>query len=116
MIQNLRKRCARLFLWLYYVRLSLRYVHHIGLFDSVWYRGRKYNVINGAVSGRWTLNIDGKNVDVPRCECRKVKSISNYVHTFKTRYRWLMNSWWDIDWRKLSEMVCTSERSKGRKR
>jgi hypothetical protein len=61
----------------------------------VWYRGEKCTVINGVYSGSWTLlDSNGKRIEMaPHSECRRVRSISEWLHAFRFFRRWWMTSW-----------------------
>ena len=88
---------------MYIVWLSFKWVRNVNLGDLVWYQGKKYSVSNGVMSNSWRLfDIRTGNTEtandgwVPRSECKKVKSISNYIGSFKSGYRFYMGYWYDI--------------------
>lgn len=81
--------------------MSLRWCLQINLGDKVWYKGKKYTVCNGVRCGSWRLG-DLDNGDdgwVPREDCRKVISWSNFKHDFNYGWRFYMTSWYDIWYR-----------------
>jgi len=91
----------------YIIWLSLKWCFQVNLGDEVWYRGLKYNVLNGVHCGEWRLvgpdtfghmvTFDnGRDGWVPRKDCKKVKTLSNYIHSFKSGYWFYMTSWYDI--------------------
>ena len=93
--------------WIYVIWLSAKWCFQVNLGDLVWYHGRKYVVLNGVRSNSWKLaewNIfgeplvleNGNDGWVPRAECKKVKTLSNAIGSFRSGYRFYMTSWYDI--------------------
>ena len=82
--------------------LSLRWIPQVNLGDYVHYRGGIYMVYNGVRCGMWRLgNLDdGKDKHntgwVKRSDCRKVWSLTNIRHSFRSGYNFYMTSWYDI--------------------
>lgn len=85
---------------LYIVWLALHWIKQINLFDKVWYKKKQYLVRNGVYPKQWRLSglQNNDNGWVPRSECRKVKSLSNYIGSFRSGYRFYMVNWFRI-WR-----------------
>lgn len=83
---------------IYIIWLSLKWINKTGLGDMVWYQGKRYRVANGVRCGMWRLHglENGNDGWVPRQECKKVKSLQNYIGSFKSAYRFYMTSWFDI--------------------
>ena len=94
--------------WLYIIWLSLKAINKTSLGDIVYYKGKEYIIINGAVSDCWTLvkgvgnEIDNEGQCVCevtaalRKECRKKLTPMNYLKNIGQRYRFFMSNWYDI--------------------
>lgn len=93
-----------------YFYRSFRFLFHIGLGDHVWYCGDKHTALNGAYYDNdgdhcWKIishqkhNPSGERVTrvVKTKKLTKVRTLSNYFHSFRSHYRWLKNSWFKID-------------------
>jgi len=82
----------------YIIWLSLKWCFQVNLGDYVWYKEKKYNVANGVRCRMWRLHDldNGDNGWVKRSECKKVNTLSNYIGSFKSAYRFYMTSWYDI--------------------
>ena len=78
--------------------LSFKWCWRINLGDEVFYKNNKYIVYNGVRSGSWRLgNLDNDNDGwVKRAECKKVWTLQNIIHSYKSGYRFYMTSWYDI--------------------
>jgi hypothetical protein len=78
--------------------LSFKWVFRTNLGDRVIYRGKEYTVANGVQSGSWRLAglENWRDGWVARTECRKVKTLSNCVGSFRSGYRFYMGYWYDI--------------------
>lgn len=82
----------------YIVWLSLKWVFKVNLGDTVTYRGQEFVVSNGVYPKSWRL-IGLQNDDdgwVKRTECRKVRTPSNYVGSFRFGWRFYKGYWLDI--------------------
>ena len=93
----------RVYYWLKIVWLSLKQIHKIHLGDKVILKTDKYpttwTVINGVCSESWKLSglRDGEEViEVPRKDCKKIKTFQNYLGSYKFRYGFYMGYWYDI--------------------
>ena len=80
------------------IKLSLGWCWKINLGDLVWYRGKKYPVVNGARPESWRLAYLNNEDDgwVKRFECGKVWTLENIVGSFKSGYRFYMGYWYNI--------------------
>lgn len=78
--------------------IAFKWMFRINLGDLVWYKGKKYVVLNGVRPHSWKLNIQKNDNDgwVPRNECRKVLTLKNMYGSFKSGYRFYMGYWYDI--------------------
>lgn len=86
-------RAHLLILW-----LSLKWVPRVNLGDLVLYKGERWIVANGVVSGRWDLWCDVKKerISVSRNDVVKIKTIKNYWGTFRSARRFYYTSWFSI--------------------
>lgn len=85
--------------WLLCLWLALKWVPRQNLGDLVWCRGEQWVICNGVTCGRWTLRKPGAygpGLDVPRSECRKVKTVRNYLRSFRSGWRFYKTSWFQI--------------------
>ena len=84
--------------WVFILWHSFRHMFQINLGDKVWYKDKIYLVRNGVPRHQWRLaglnSIDDGYVF--RCECRKVRSLQNCIHSFKFMYGFYMTAWYDI--------------------
>ena len=84
----------------YIVYLSFKWIFRINLGDKVLWDGdlpQTYSVINGVCPGSWKIT-DGIEdaFEVKRDECRKIKTIPNYINSFKSGYSFYVGYWFDI--------------------
>ena len=87
----------KIYFWLYILYLSALWMRQVNLGNSVEYKGKVYIVLNGASQNHWRIiDSDGRDMWVPRDECSKVKSLSNYIHSFRFGYSFYMTSWYSI--------------------
>ncbi len=91
----------KIYYWLYIVYLSFKWMLKINLGDKViWLKDtwpQTYIVTNGIPYEIWKIT-DGIEdaFEVPRNECKKIKTIPNYTHSFKSGYRFYMGYWYRI--------------------
>jgi len=79
------------------VLLSIKWMPRVNLGDWIWYKKRKYLVVNGVRCGQWRLSdLNNDNGWVLRKDCKKVLSLKNYIGSFKSGYRFYMTNWYDI--------------------
>ena len=82
------------------VWLSVKWMFRTNLGDKVlWIKDLPwtYTVINGVCPGSWKIKYDDEHYfEVPRNECKKIKTIPNYIHSFKSGYSFYMGYWFDI--------------------
>lgn len=80
------------------ILLSIKWIFKIGCGDVIMYQGKKYVVSNGVRLNSWRLSgLDNKdNGWVLRKECKKVKTISNLISSFKSGYQFYMGYWYSI--------------------
>ncbi len=80
------------------LKLSLRWVRAINIGDLVWYQGIQYRVMQMVCYPGIEISQDEgfsrRHVQVGECE--KVRSISNYLSSFKSAWRFYRTSWQDI--------------------
>lgn len=88
----------KIYYYLLILKLSFKWCWKINLKDYVWYRGKKYVVLNGVSCNSWRLvGLDnGQEGWVPRHECGKLWTVENIVGSFKSGYNFYMTSWFDI--------------------
>ena len=88
-------RCRLLILW-----LSMKWVFRFNLGDEVVYNGKRYLLVQGVCKPRWDLAAgEDRPKYVHESEFRKVRSPYNYWHSFRSGWRFYMNSWYGI-WRR----------------
>lgn len=81
---------------LYIVRLALRWVSRINVGDQVSYLGLHWTLIQGVSDPVWSLICDDTRVDVHRDEFTKVRSLKNWINSFRSGYRFYMQNWYSI--------------------
>ena len=83
---------------LFVIYLSLKWCFKVNLGDWVYYKNEKHVVCNGVRYGMWRLNLGNTSEEgwVKRSECRKVWSIENVTHSFKSGYSFYMGNWHEI--------------------
>lgn len=91
-------KIKRIFWKLRIIWLAIQWIPQTNLGDKVWYQGKEYMVCNGVRAKSWRLGDfdNGDNGWVRRSECRKVKSLANYWHSFQSGYQFYMTSWFGI--------------------
>jgi len=89
-----------IYYWVLIVLLSIKKIFKINLSDKIWYDGKIYVIWDGTRPGHWKLkNYNVNNGWVKRKYCKKVKTIHNFLNSFKFGYKFYMGYWFDI-WRK----------------
>lgn len=84
------------------VHLATRWIFNYNLGDLVLYQGREWSLIQGVMAPTWSLirgDFDGddfERVDAHESEFRKVRTLANYVGSFRKGYRFYMQSWYSI--------------------
>ena len=79
------------------ILLSLRWVTKLNLGDYVWYNNKKCMLVQGVCSPSWDLMYKDERINyIHESNFKKVKSISNYWHSFNSGYRFYMSNWCDI--------------------
>jgi len=84
--------------WLKAVWLGIKASPKIQLGSRVVYEEEVHTVINGIWANHWL--IDGLPQDsgvVFKKDCKRVKKLKEWKHSFKTTYRWWMTSWHSIE-------------------
>jgi hypothetical protein len=76
--------------------LALQWVPRFNLSDRVLYKGKEWSLIQGVQAPIWSLVRGDERVDAHESEFRKVRSLANYVGTFRSGYRFYMQSWYSI--------------------
>lgn len=95
------KKMRKLYYWIYIIWLSLKWVPKINLGDKViWLKdtyAQTYIIINGVCPESWKIT-DGIEdaFEVKRTECKKIKTLPNYINSFKSGYRFYMGYWYSI--------------------
>ena len=100
----------KIYWWLFIVRLSLSRMRGLNLGDLVIHDGREWVLVQGVARPRWDLRLAltfgldlgelakpliSKNL-VHESEFKKVRSIGNYWHSFRSAYKFYMTNWYDI--------------------
>ncbi len=80
------------------IHLCIRWMFRVNLGDKVIYKGQEYVVANGVRSNSWRLHGLNNGVSgwVSRDDCCKVKTLPNYINSFKSGYRFYVGYWYDI--------------------
>ena len=80
------------------IYLSTKWIFTICIGDKVIYQGKEYVVANGVRSMCWRLaGLDnGDGGWVRRVECKKVRTIRNFLGSFNSGYRFYMVNWYGI--------------------
>lgn len=78
------------------LHLAARWLFIYNLGDRVLYQGREWTLIQGVCSPTWSLVRGDERVDAHESEFRKVRSLANYWHSFRSGYRFYMTSWYSI--------------------
>lgn len=77
--------------------LCIKKSFKIGLGDEIIYNNKRYLVVNGIYEDKWTISLNKNSLyNVPRKSCKKVKSVHNYLKSFKSHYSFYFSSWFDI--------------------
>jgi len=88
--------------WLYWKMriflLALCWIPQVNLGDYVWYKGKKYIVLNGVRYGQWRLGGLVNDTDgwVKRSKCKKSWTLKNMRHSFQFGWNFYMTYWFDI--------------------
>lgn len=82
---------------IYIIYLASKWIFRINLGDYIVFDNEKYSVTNGIYGIRWHI-FNKKNGElVPlRTDCRKVMTVSNYIGSFKSGYKFYMGYWYSI--------------------
>lgn len=86
----------RLYWWLRIIWYSARWIFQCNLGDRVAYRGKIWILSQGVCAPTWTLRCDDESAQVSECNFYKIRSLSNYLHSFRTGYRFYMGNWYKI--------------------
>jgi len=86
----------KLFWWFFVVYLSFKKVFKLNLGDVVWFNGKRWTLVQGASDPYWDLQRGNSRVRVHRRELKKVKSVKNYLRSFRFNYRFYMTSWFEL--------------------
>jgi len=89
------------------VWMSLRWIPRPNLRDRVIYDGREWTLTQGVKSPIWTLRrgdysafpSDAESAFVHENDFEKVRSLANYLGSFRSGYRFYMGYWFAI-WRR----------------
>ena len=78
--------------------IAFKAMWHTQIGDIVYYKNKKYYISNGARINSWRLtNLQNNdNGWVLRNECKKVKTLKNYIQTFKRIYHFYRSYWLQI--------------------
>ena len=84
--------------WMKIIRLSLRWIFSTNIGDEVWYRGEKWDLIQGVCDPSWDLmNKKGVRINhIHKSNFEKVKTLKNYFRSFKSGYHFYMGYWFKI--------------------
>jgi hypothetical protein len=84
--------------WLRVVWLSLRWIPKLNLGDQVWLNGKKWTLNQGVCAPMWDLVRPDctSTIHAHQNTFKKVRSISNYWHSFRSGYWFYMAYWYKI--------------------
>ncbi len=93
-----RVQLTKAYWWIRILLLSLKWLRGIKLGTMVEYKGDIWIVVNGAYCSRsWDIARGDARINcVPESSLSKVKNLANYMHGFKSGYRFYMNCWFSI--------------------
>ena len=100
-----RKKLKSIRIKLRYCRWALSRVFKYNLGSEVLYQGKRYILYQGVCNPYWDMALitQEKPVIVKHVHVsnfRLVRRIENYMHNFKSSYRFRMNYWYEIDMQK----------------
>jgi hypothetical protein len=90
------KKLVSLYWQIRIVLLALRWIPNLHLGDQVKYQGRVWTLHQGVRSPVWSLANGDEVVEVHESEFSKVRSLSNYLGTFRRGYSFYRTCWFDI--------------------
>lgn len=92
----------KLYWRLFIIRLALRWINKFNLGDEVVYKGERWTLIQGVCAPRWSL-VRGdhadrtfQRLDALESEFRKVRTPKALWQSFRSGYRFYMQSWYSI--------------------
>lgn len=88
----------KIYWWFFVVCLSLRWIPEFNLGDRVWFRGKQWLLFQGVHKPTWTLirGCKDEQAHADESQFTKVRSLSNYFHSFQFGYHFYMTSWFGI--------------------
>ena len=94
----MKKLVRKVWYWLYIVRSSCRWMSRLNLGDEVRYRGERGWVLEqGVMKPYWTIQRGAERCEgVHESLFDKVRSVRNYLRSFRSGYRFYMISWFAI--------------------
>lgn len=79
-----------------FAQLALSRVFKLNLGDKVYYNDMVWAIANGTTRPVWDLRTLNLHKRVHESNFKKVKSLSNYWHSFSSTYNFYMTSWYTI--------------------
>lgn len=93
---SLKERINRLMWKAYIARLSMRAVFRLNLGDQVIYNGEKWCLYQGVAAPMWGLTQgNGVVCRAHEKDFRKVRSLENYLGSYRSMRRFYMTSWFE---------------------
>jgi len=80
------------------ILLAFRWMPRFNLGALVWYQGKQWMLIQGVCAPIWELADlkTGERISVAETKMEKVRSLRNWLGSFKRGYDFYMSSWFDI--------------------
>jgi len=90
------RKVREVYWWLRVVLLALKWVPRFNLGDRVLYHGRICVLYQGVNSPMWKITNPMGNSEIHESEFRKVRTVTNYIGSFRSGYRFYMQNWYAI--------------------
>ena len=89
---------GKILAYLFIIWLSIKWIFKTNVGDKVIYQNKIYLIANGVNSYKWRLHKLDNNYDgwVYRKDCKKLKTILNFLGSFKNGYKFYMGYWYHI--------------------
>ena len=97
----------RLYVWVHIVWRALRWMPKLNLGDRVLYEGKEWSLIQGVASPYWDMwNGITRINHIHKSELHKVRTLRNYLGSFRSGYCFFMVCWYSIWVYDISKMSC----------